>query len=232
MRQRDLIEKYIARHHEFLTSLVPIALKSGAPDITRDMAAAAEAAEVGPMAAVAGAIAQYASGAAMAHGAVEAIVENGGDIFFASPYPVTIGLFAGKKAAGKLGDSVALKLVPEQMPVSICSSSSTMGHSLSFGNCDLALVISKSGALADAAATATCNSIKAPEDIEPALVKAMKIPGVLAALAVKDDTVGMIGDLPELVKNADSGFKHKISHDLSWDQTGLFLENRIPIDYP
>ncbi len=80
----------------------------------------------------------------------EAIVENGGDIWIASPSAVTVGLYAGEHP---LSGRLALRIPPERLPVSVCSSSGRFGHSLSFGDCDLATVVARDGALADAAAT-------------------------------------------------------------------------------
>jgi len=208
IEQRHKLEKYIDRHPEFLSSLVPINVNEDAPEIAKLMAHAARSAFVGPMAAVAGAIAQAAVQAAIKNGDTDAIVENGGDIFCASSSDVVIGLYAGE---GLLKDKLAFVVKPEMMPVSICSSSSTMGHSLSFGNCELATVVSESGALADAAATFVCNSVKEISDIEPVLHKAMKIAGVLGILIVKSGRIGLIGRLPELVRNRDALLSEKVT---------------------
>jgi ApbE superfamily uncharacterized protein (UPF0280 family) len=135
-------------------------------------------------------------------------VENGGDIFLASFEEAVVGLFAG---AGSLRDALAFVVKPAEMPLSICSSSSTMGHSLSFGNCDLATVVAGSGALADAAATFACNSVKEAGDMEPALDAVMRIHGVRGALIVKGEKIGLAGDLPRLVKNNDRSLRRKIT---------------------
>ncbi len=205
---RTEIEEYIRHHPQFLSSLVPVALYECAPAIARDMAAAAELAGVGPMAAVAGAIAEAAARAGLLAAASEAIVENGGDIFLASAEEAVVGLFAGE---GNLKDALALVVEPCDMPLSICSSSSFMGHSLSFGKCDLATVVARSGALADAVATMACNSVKVVSDMEPALERVMEIPGVRAALIVKGDKIGIAGDLPRLVRNKDRRLGDKVT---------------------
>jgi ApbE superfamily uncharacterized protein (UPF0280 family) len=59
LRHRGVIESYIQRYPEFLKTLTPWRIRGPAPLIIRDMAAAGEAAGVGPMAAVAGAIAAH-----------------------------------------------------------------------------------------------------------------------------------------------------------------------------
>jgi ApbE superfamily uncharacterized protein (UPF0280 family) len=208
-RQRGLLDAYIRRHPEFRSALVPIALLSDAPPIAARMARAAGLCCVGPMAAVAGAVAEMAAEAAVSAGAREAIVENGGDIFLSSPEEVLVGLYAGDHP---LSGRLALRLSPLAMPVSVCSSSSRFGHSLSFGDCDLATIVARDGALADAAATLAGNCVRSAEDIEPALERIMAIPGVRGVLLVKEDRVGIAGDLPPLVRVEDPGFMDKARH--------------------
>jgi uncharacterized protein len=212
-KQRGLLESYIQRCPDFLSALSPIALLPDASEIIVRMHEASLATGVGPMAAVAGAIAQFAAEAAL-HGDnqlayPEAIVENGGDIYLSAKEDVVIALYAGNSS---LSGKLAFLIKPDQMPLSICSSSSKMGHSLSFGNCDLATVVAKDGALADAAATLTCNRVKEPGDVNPALEEALAIPGILGVLVVKDDQIGLAGDLPDLVKHTDIRVKDKITH--------------------
>jgi ApbE superfamily uncharacterized protein (UPF0280 family) len=208
-RLRAILEAYIERQFEFKTSLVPIRLLPDAPDIAVRMAEAAESCGVGPMAAVAGAVAEMAAYAAIGSGAEEAIVENGGDIYLISPYAASVGLFAG---ANPLSGRLAFHITSSEMPLSICSSSSTFGHSLSFGKCDLATVVAKSGALADAAATLTGNCVKSVADIEPTLSRVSSIPGITGVLIIKDDRIGFTGNLPRLVKCEDPGFEGKTFH--------------------
>jgi ApbE superfamily uncharacterized protein (UPF0280 family) len=198
-RRRE-IESYIGRDPEFGRSLVPIELLPDAPEIAGIMARAADAAGVGPMAAVAGAIAESAAREAIAEGAREAIIDNGGDLFLCSPRTVLVGLHAG--AGSKLA-GLALEVKPALMPLAVCSSSGRMGHSMSLGDCDLATVVAPDGALADAVATATANRVRSREDVEKALQFALGIRGVAGVLVVQDRHVGMAGDLPPLARLAD-----------------------------
>ncbi len=196
-RQRELLEAYICRQPEFREALTPLRLLAEAPQIARQMDAASQATGVGPMAAVAGAMAEACARAALLAGAAEAIVENGGDLYAVSREPVVVGIYArDSKVSGRL----AFEIPPEAMPLSLCSSSSTMGHSLSFGDCDLATVAAKDGALADAAATLACNSVRAAADFERTLAAVSRIPGVLGLLLVKGDDLAMWGELPKVVK--------------------------------
>lgn len=208
VRQRRELEGYIARHPAFRHSLTPLPLLEDAPEIARRMAAAAERTGLGPMAAVAGALAQLGAEAALAGGCTEAIVENGGDIFLASRREVVSALYAGDNAfAAKL----AFRILPEQMPLALCSSSSLMGHSLSFGRCDLATVMAKDAALADAAATLVCNRIHREADLEPVLEAVGRDTGVDGILAVKNKKIALWGWLPELVRNRDAASPRKVT---------------------
>jgi hypothetical protein len=214
---RRLLERYIGRHPEFRTSLVPVVLLAEAPEAARRMAAASTLTGLGPMAAVAGTLAQLGAEAAIGAGCSEAIVENGGDIYIHSTSAVTIGLYAGDNAiAGKL----AFRLQPHRLPLALCSSSSTMGHSLSLGRCELATVIAKEAALADAAVTLVCNLIKSERDLMPVLNDVGAIAGIEGIFAVYSGKVGMWGDLPELVRNEDGEARRKITRDLRSDFQG------------
>jgi ApbE superfamily uncharacterized protein (UPF0280 family) len=208
-RLRAELEEYIGRQPEFLTSLAPIQLLPGAPPIAVRMAEAAVACQVGPMAAVAGAVAQMAAEQAIASGADEAIIENGGDTWIASTDEVEIGLYAGDHP---LSGRLALRIPPARLPLSVCSSSSRFGHSLSLGDCDLATVVAASGALADAAATLAGNSVRTVDDVDAALRKLMAIDGVIGVLIVQADRVGVAGDLPPLVRCVDPLFPEKTFH--------------------
>ena len=210
VQERRLLEAYISRHPEFSTAMAPVPLQPDAPLSAERMAAAASITSLGPMASVAGTLAQMGAEAALSAGATEAIVENGGDMYIASDSIITIGIYAGESA---VGDNLAFILQPEELPLSLCSSSSTMGHSLSLGQCDLVTVIAKEAALADSVATLVCNRIAAVTDLEPVLNKAGDLPGVQGILAVKDDKIGLCGDLPQLSRNQDVHLTTKITRD-------------------
>jgi ApbE superfamily uncharacterized protein (UPF0280 family) len=208
--ERKKLERYIARHPEFRTALVPVVLLEDAPEVARRMAAAADRTGLGPMASVAGTLAQVGVEAALAAGYREAIVENGGDIFVHSDSAVTIGIYAGDNA---IGNRLAFRISPQDLPLAFCSSSARMGHSLSFGRCDLATVTAKEGALADSAVTLVCNLIRSEHDLAPVLNDVGAIPGVVGIFAVHNGKIGMWGHLPELIRNEDSATRAKITRD-------------------
>jgi ApbE superfamily uncharacterized protein (UPF0280 family) len=197
VHRRRILEGYIDRHPEFGRSFEPIELNDDAPPIAQRMARAARLVGVGPMATVAGAIAQCAAEAALEAGAEEVIVDNGGDIYLYAVDPIIIGLDSG---GAELADRLAFSLKPDDTPVAICSSSGRMGHSTSLGQCDLATVVSKDAALADAAATRAANLVKTVKDVDDALEQITAIEDVDGVMIVKDERVGLAGQLPPLVK--------------------------------
>ena len=205
---RLIIENYIKTHPRFGTALKPVNIDLSAPEIIKKMDNASQLTGTGPMAAVAGIIAQYAGEKAIAEGSREIIIENGGDIYFNCRREIITGLYAGDNpVAGNL----ALKISPDFMPLAVCSSSSYMGHSISLGKCDLATAVSSDAALADCAATMACNLVKSEDDIECTLNTMLCIRGIRGLILVKGNSVGIIGDLPEIIRNRDSKLTEKIT---------------------
>jgi ApbE superfamily uncharacterized protein (UPF0280 family) len=189
LKYREMLESYIERHPAFLTSLEPLAVGSDAPRIVTEMAEAAKKVGVGPMAAVAGAIAESV-GKELLESSPEVIVENGGDIYLKSSTDRLIGIYAGKSPlTGKVG----LEVRGKDTPIGICTSSGTVGHSLSYGKADAVIVLSKSTALADAAATAIGNIIKSVDDIPRGIELAISIKGLNGIIIIKDDRIGLWG---------------------------------------
>ena len=188
---RGVLEEYIQRDPGFAKSLIPYTPFPDAPKIIQVMAKAGELAGVGPMAAVAGAIASEMGLALLKHSR-DVIVENGGDIYIRSNVIRRIGIFAGKSL---LSYRLALEIAPEQTPLGICTSSGTVGHSLSYGCADAVVVLSTNTALADAVATATGNQIKDSTDLETAVHFATAIPGVLGALVILGDKLAVKGQI-------------------------------------
>ena len=194
---RNTIEAYIARRPGFRTALEPLPVEAEAPAVIRFMAAAAARAAVGPMAAVAGAIAQSTVEALVAAGATYVIMDNGGDIVLFIDRPVTIGIFTGP---AKIRD-IALRFLPRPEIFSVCTSSGTVGHSLSFGCADAATVIAGDGYLADAVATTLGNRVKKGSEKEIAqAIQESLIAGVEGLLVVANDRLGVGGKLPEIVR--------------------------------
>jgi len=190
-KQRRLLENYLAAHLSFETALEPCLVGSDAPVIIQNMVRAANRAGVGPMAAVAGAIAETV-GLYLLETSEEVIVENGGDIFLKVSEPVRIGIYAGKSP---LSGKFALQVNPEKTPLGVCTSSGTVGPSLSFGRADAAVALSSSTPLADAAATAMGNLVQGPADLETAIGYARKIDGISGALLICFDKIAAWGEI-------------------------------------
>lgn len=178
---RRNVEDYINKDRRFLTALKPLAVELGARPIVRSMSWAAKEANVGPMAAVAGAIAEFLGRDLLRKGYKEVIIENGGDIFLKITKARKVAIFAGKK---NIWSNVCLRLKPKDTPLGVCCSSGTIGHSLSFGKADSVVILSKSACLADAVATATANLIKSKEDLRKAFDFTKAIKGIAGAVII------------------------------------------------
>ena len=190
-QQRNIIESFIEQYPDFLNSLRPWKLQGPAPRIIRDMVDAGEKAGVGPMAAVAGAIAEHV-GSGLLHKCREVIVENGGDIFLKTECPVVVGLFAGESP---LSFKLGIRVEPEASPVSVCTSSGTVGHSTSFGKADAVSVQARSCSLADAAATSIGNRVGSKKNIQEAIGFGRSITGVTGLVVIIGDEMGAWGGL-------------------------------------
>lgn len=191
VKYRASLEKYIGQHPEFLTSLEPVAVPDEAPAMVKMMAAAAREANVGPMAAVAGAIAECV-GSELLQFSPELIIENGGDIYLRSERKRIIAIYAGDSL---LSGQVGLEVESGGQPRGISTSSGTVGHSLSFGKADAVVVISPSAALSDAAATALGNLVVKPADIPEAIEKGKTICGLTGLVIIKGSDLGAWGDV-------------------------------------
>ena len=157
---RGVLKTWIGLHPEFGTSLAPLDIPESAPAMVRAMADAALMTGVGPMAAVAGTVAQLTADR-FADTSPDILVENGGDVFMHSTRDRTVSLLAEPESGARLG----LSLAASDFPLSLCSSSGTIGHSLSLGRGDLVVVRARSASLADAAATSLANMLRTADDL-------------------------------------------------------------------
>lgn len=189
---RRQIEEEIARRPNFLESLSPLPMPARVEPVVRDMIEAATAFGVGPMAAVAGAVARFV-GEGLLPKSPEVIVENGGDIYLKMDRPVEMGLYAGEGSPYSGG--LRLRVDPANRALGVCTSSGTVGHSLSFGKADAVVTVAEGAALADAAATAICNRIQSPEDVEKALQDEQKHGLLRGLLVVIGKRLGAFGNI-------------------------------------
>ena len=191
LKYRHQLETYIAMNPQFQRSLIPLQNDPGVPEIIQEMIHSSQLANVGPMAAVAGAIAELVSKDLLKL-SKEVIVENGGDIYLAMTKERIIGIYAGNSP---LNLKVGIIIRPEESPLGVCTSSGTVGHSLSFGKADAVCILSKSAALADATATAVGNVVQGEKDIELGLERGKNIEGVLGILIIIGEKMGVWGNV-------------------------------------
>lgn len=186
---RAELEDYLATHLSFGTSFKPVPAASGAPDIVKEMAEAAEIFNVGPMASVAGAVAQHI-GRELLSRSPEVIVENGGDLFLAGGGSRKVRVFAG-------GDSPSVDVMVEDRPegVGLCTSSATVGPSASLGVADAVTVLAPTATLADAAATSIGNMIRSPDDIDAVMETASERDSIWGVLVIAGGSLGAWGRL-------------------------------------
>lgn len=200
LKQRDDLKNYILRHEDFLISLEPLIVEE-APLIVKMMVRAARRAEVGPMAAVAGTISQLSMGFLVSGGAVNTIVDNGGDVALKTNKDVTMGLYAGNSS---LSGQIGFRLNHKKTPMGVCTSSGTVGHSISFGRADSVTVFADEASIADALATSIANQVKGELDVDTVgngLAQAEDFrEHMRGVLIIVGESAGTVGKVPQLVK--------------------------------
>ena len=194
---RELIESYIHENPRFGKSHSPIEVDEKAPEIIKKMAASGKRVGVGPMASVAGAIAEYVVERLVADGARHVLFDNGGDIAMYLDHPIIAGIYAGTRGPTGLG----LKISQTKKILGLCTSSARVGHSLSYGDADASIIYSDNVTLADAAATALGNAISCKDSgiIEASLNDIMNA-GISGAMVAIEDMIGTCGELPQIVR--------------------------------
>lgn len=199
LTHRVELERYLEREPKILWTLEPMDAGDDAPQIIKKMCSAAKIADVGPMAAVAGALADLIAEAAVNAGASGILVEDGGELFADGEYSFTVSVGAGRSPVSQ---KIGFRLTPDIYPVGVATSSATVGHAISFGMADAVTVISRNAALADALATSICNSTKGRthgEAVEAGIRAAKDYSEVRGVLIIVGDKVGVMGDIPELL---------------------------------
>lgn len=195
-RSRADLERHIMEDPFFKVTFEPYTYEPGAPLVVRRMVEATAKVGVGPMAAVAGTIAWIAVEDMARAGARYAIVDNGGDIALVNDVPAVIGIYAGPSPIKGLG----LEIPSRDKILGICTSSATVGPSISLGNSDAALIISEDVSLADAAATALGNRIVDQGSLKTAFDFLKDVPEVIGAIGIIGDRMATYGELPKIVK--------------------------------
>lgn len=186
------MDRWIGFHPDYAKALTPFQARGEAPDIFKEMSQAAEKSGIGPMSAVAGAVAlKVGENLKKRFGVKEVIVENGGDIYADLCQDMDISVFAG---SSPLSEKVGLHIEATYAPLGICTSSGTVGPSLSFGKADAVLIVCRDVMLADSYATAFANTIQTADDVQACIEKIRRQDDILAAIAIKDDKLGICGN--------------------------------------
>jgi ApbE superfamily uncharacterized protein (UPF0280 family) len=188
---RSQLEDYIRSKPDFYTTLLPYPEDPFAPEIVREMISSTRIFDVGPMAAVAGTIADFV-GSGLLDYSDEVIVENGGDIFLKTAQPTTVSVYAGDSP---LSNAIGLIVYPSQMPLGICTSSAMVGHSLSLGAADAVCVVAQSASVADAAATALGNRITDKQALKQELEAIRELEAIKGGIAITGKTMAAWGDI-------------------------------------
>ena len=192
---RHQLERYIEERPEFLYSLVPVKADLFAPAIIKKMITASAAVGVGPMACVAGAVAEFV-GNDIEPLCEEYIIENGGDIQLRTKKERLVLIYAKDSPfSNKLG----IRLRPREEAYGVCTSSGTVGHSLSFGKADAVCIVASSALFADGMATRVGNMVTTSENIGEALEVGKAHTEVIGILIILGEKLGVWGDL-DLVK--------------------------------
>lgn len=188
---RTEMDQWLIKHPGYAQALVPYATPASAPQIFQEMAAVAQKSGIGPMSAVAGAVAEKVGQALKKQfGSREIIVENGGDIYADIAEDLDISVFAG---TSPLSEKTGLHIESAFAPLGICTSSGTIGPSLSFGKADAVMIVCRDVKAADTYATAFANKIQTAEDIPDCINQIRQQHDILAAIAIKDEKIGICG---------------------------------------
>lgn len=191
--QRSHLDEYIKANPNFLTSLMPMEIvAANAPAIIKKMSEAAKLANVGPMAAVAGAFSEMTANYLLDKGIENVIVENGGDIYISMKQGLTLSVFAG---TSPFSEKIGFIIDSELMPIAACTSAGKVGHSLNFGAADAVVVLAKSGSVADAYATFLSNLVKDASHIEKVIELAKQQPLIEGLIIIVNDKIGIWGNI-------------------------------------
>ncbi len=202
IRERSGLKTYIMAHPEFLSSLEPLEVEGGSL-LVKEMGRASKIAGVGPMAAVAGTISQFCLNYILSYGSRYSIVDNGGDVALKTNRDVVTGLYAGESS---LSGRIGFKIKHDTTPLGICTSSGTVGHSISFGRSDSVTVFASKASVADAMATALGNYANGEKDedaVQNCLSQAEELKDNFRGMVViVGESAGTIGKVPRMVETS------------------------------
>lgn len=203
--QREILDKYVSQDKRFLKSFTPV-LPNSEKEILKLMSNAAYICNVGPMASVAGALADLMlkvmkqKNELLQNPTNVALVENGGEIAIDSEKPLKIALYAG---SNELNTNIGFLIKRNDCPIGLATSSATIGHAVSLGEADAVTIFAKNATLADAAATRIANLVKG-DDIEKSIKKGLDavddLVDVTGAFISRENKIGKTGKLPQMIR--------------------------------
>lgn len=193
--------RYVEENPSFKLSLEPLDVDPEAPVVVQRMVEASRIAGVGPMASVAGAIADLGLEALLKAGASVALVENGGEVsaYTASEDIVVLISTCEPLLSGKIG----FLITRDDSRLGVGTSSGKVSQTVSFGEADSVTVVADNAAIADAAATSICNAVVGSNirsSIVKGLERAKSIKGVRGAIIVREGCAGLTGKLPKIIR--------------------------------
>ena len=201
---RQRLKDYLSEYPQVLHALTPVELKGSIPRVVENMRSVTEPLGIGPMAAVAGVLADLAVESMLEKNTRVAAVENGGEIYIHTiQTPFNVGLYAG---TAPVSAQVGFQIFPSDCPIGVGTSSGTVGHAFSFGKADAATVFAENAAIADATATAVCNTVRGrdiQQSVETGINFAKSLPFIRGAIIVRGDYIGSTGFIPKLLKIGD-----------------------------
>jgi len=188
---RTQMEEYLLKDPVFGKTFEPHQVEPNAPEIVRWMAEAATRANVGPMAAVAGAFSETVGRHLMEEFKIqELVIENGGDIFLKIENNLLMSVYAG---SSPLSEKIGIEIQSSDSPLGVCTSAGTVGPSVSLGRADAAMIVCRNTALADALATTFGNLIQTPEDVQRVTQETEQFPEILSVVIICRDKIGIRG---------------------------------------
>ena len=213
--ERNQLKEYIKEHPLFAKTLNPYNLEgkgekekensSEIPEIVKLMINGSQIANVGPTATLAGTIAELSLDYLIKQKSNYSIVDNGGDIAFLNNYSrkkVVFGIYAGNSPfSGKIG--LEFKFQKKNQRFGVCTSSASVGYSISYGRSDGVTVIGNQASIADGLASTIGNNVNGKLDkdaVENGLAIAEEYKEhLIGALIIVGESIGTIGKVPRIV---------------------------------
>ena len=192
LKHWEQLEAYIAGHSTFKTSFVPMPVGPGAPAVVRSMGAAAEAAGVGPMLTLPGAMAEAVARDLSQH-ARNVVVSTEGDTFAMHHRAQT---FVVEPAMGAGRPGIAVRIAAGR-PFAFYASAGRSRINPGIGHARVVAVLAEHGAVADAAASAIGLAMHLPTHVDRALEAARRLVvcGMRGVVILAGSQIGVWGEM-------------------------------------